>query len=313
MAKYEMFRGAVFGGYNKADVHAYIQNMENEMEAVKMQCQQEVASLKRKLAAKTPEAPEDGDREELRKKAEDLEARLQAAEEELQSASAELGKMQDIYQEQQAALLEKEEQLSAQRQKLTEQEALLEQQEALLKQQENLLREKPEEPAPEVVPEPEKKAEMPRNEKIDTDSFLDKDTIQKVLEEAYDNARLIREEAEKEREKILAEAAREAEDRKKQIMSRAHMELEEKGIQLMAAKHKIDRYAKEIRHAQEGLYGIYSRMNRMVEHMPVRADNYWEEGELWLLEKEEHAGAADKAGKLPEKPDTEGPDSRTKA
>ena len=35
MAKKTLFRAALFGGYNKEDVHEYIQTLENEIEAVK--------------------------------------------------------------------------------------------------------------------------------------------------------------------------------------------------------------------------------------------------------------------------------------
>ena len=50
----------------------------------------------------------------------------------------------------------------------------------------------------------------------------------------------------------------------------------EKGIELIAARHKIARYVNEVKQIQEDLYGMYTRMNDIVENMPVRLDNYWE-------------------------------------
>ena len=74
---------------------------------------------------------------------------------------------------------------------------------------------------------------------------------------------------------MLKEAVAEAEKQREEIVSKVNSELEAKGIQLMAAKHKIEHYMKEVNSAQQGLYNIYMRMNRMMENMPLRLDDYW--------------------------------------
>ena len=71
MAKKTLFRAALFGGYNKEDVHEYIQTLENEIEAVKILNQKEKNELQRQLdESREQKAEED---EELPRLREDLE------------------------------------------------------------------------------------------------------------------------------------------------------------------------------------------------------------------------------------------------
>ena len=71
MAKKTLFRAALFGGYNKEDVHEYIQTLENEIEAVKVLNQKEKNELQRQLdESREKKAEED---EELPRLREDLE------------------------------------------------------------------------------------------------------------------------------------------------------------------------------------------------------------------------------------------------
>ena len=115
-------------------------------------------------------------------------------------------------------------------------------------------------------------------------SFADQELITAILEDARENAELIKEEAAKEREQILEDVKKEAEQMKKELAARINSELEDKGIQLLAAKHKIGRYMKEVKSVQEGLYNVYSRMNFIAENMPVRIDNYWDGEHYQMLE-----------------------------
>ena len=49
MARYDMLRVSLLGGYNKNDVHDYIQSLENEIESIKVMYQQEQNALQAEL------------------------------------------------------------------------------------------------------------------------------------------------------------------------------------------------------------------------------------------------------------------------
>lgn len=283
MGRYEMFRNAVFGGYNKEDVHSYIQSMENELEATRVQWQQEVNALSKELSDKDPEEIAGKIREGFQQEIEDKEDALKKSQDEKEKSQSELKKVREElnrikveYQKSQSALKEREKIIADQNNRLQEQENLLKQQKEELERQSDELKEQ------KKTEEDSQKKPLEQSAENEFD-LLDKETIQKVLEDAYENARLIHEEAEKEKERILKEADQEAEEQKKMIVAKVHAELEEKGIQLMAARHKIDKYVTEIKNTQENLYQIYARMKQMVDSMPVRADNYWKEEESWRL------------------------------
>ena len=278
VAKYEMLRSALFGGYNKEDVHNYIQNLENEIEATKALCQQEINSLKKELDKEKETELTKEEQEKLQEEAAEKAEAFEQSQEELRRTLVELQDTKEAYEKIQADLREKNELAAKQQKMLLEQEKCLQQQEEELKE----LRKQQEELHCEgKIQESSNDSERTECQMEQDYDFLDKETIRKVLEDAYENARLIEADAQRERERIIREANQEAEEQKKTVVSRIRAELEEKGIQLMAAKHKIDKYVKEIENAQQGLYMIHTRMNQMVQSMPVRADNYWEGYDEW--------------------------------
>ena len=123
-------------------------------------------------------------------------------------------------------------------------------------------------------------------------SFMDYQTISKVLEDANRSAKLIKEEARQEKERLLREAHLQIEKEKSEVVSKVNAELENKGIQLVAAKYKIEQYTKEVKRIQENMYQLTNRMENMVNHMPARLDDYWkgehyEKLEAQLEEKNE--------------------------
>ena len=270
MAKNDLFRVALFGGFNKEDVQEYMKTLVNEIEAIKVLHQKEKNELLRKIEEGKTAAAESEELEalkgELEKKASEAES-LRSAVLRKEEEAAQLQRALDKSAEEHTLL---EEELKKQREDPADERA---QQELAELETENRRLEKQLEEAEKRLLKLEAEAEQLREEK--EQEILDRETIAKVLENAYRNADLIREDGEKEREPMLKEAVAEAEKQREEIVSKVNSELEAKGIQLMAAKHKIEHYMKEVNSAQQGLYNIYMRMNRMMENMPLRLDDYW--------------------------------------
>ena len=293
MAKKTLFRAALFGGYNKEDVHEYIQTLENEIEAVKVLNQKEKNDLLRQLEESKEKQEESTDaKEELQRtkeKSAGLEQELQKMKEEAAIFQEELEKARkELSERLEAPALDAEAEaerlpgseeaeneeyasyVSAQREKvrlLSENAELKARLEALNKELEAM-------------------GEQADSAKEgDSDDFFDYRTVTKGSEEGERNAERSRGEGERQSEQIVERAIEDAEKQKGVIAARINMELEEKGIQLIAAKHKIDQYMKEVNSAQQGLYNIYTRMNRMIENMPIRLDDYWDGEHYRALEK----------------------------
>ena len=117
-------------------------------------------------------------------------------------------------------------------------------------------------------------------------SFMDYQTISKVLEDANRSAKLIKEEARQEKERLLREAHLQIEKEKSEVVSKVNAELENKGIQLVAAKYKIEQYTKEVKRIQENMDQWTNRMENMVNHMPARLDDYWKGEHYEKLEEQ---------------------------
>ena len=122
--------------------------------------------------------------------------------------------------------------------------------------------------------------------------------ISQVLEDARAGAQNIREEAEKKADGILSEAEKkagniieEAQKKAEGILERAKKDrekifdewkgqidkdLENKGIRLMAAKYKIDACREEVNLAQQKLFSLYADMGKLVEGMPKRLEQLWD-------------------------------------
>lgn len=130
------------------------------------------------------------------------------------------------------------------------------------------------------------------------DGLFDYDTVIRIMEEARHNAELIEKEAAQKALAIVEEAktkAKEEEERQKGIIAASvNAQLEEKGIQLMAAKYKIEQYIKEIESAQQGLYNLNTRMEKMVKDMPMRLDDYWEGEHYRELESKNEENSPEK-------------------
>ena len=275
MADNGMFRTAVFGGYNRDDVDEYIQTLEKEMDSVRELHQKEKEDLIRR--AEESESELTRVRYELEAARSDVRPASPAAdgvsrEDALRELEEELGRVIGAPVREPAPEAEKEE-LASLRESLRE-----------LEEENQSLKEK-------------------LGKQGQEDELFDYETVRKIMEEARNNAWIIEKEARQQAEAILEGARQklkeEEDEQRHRIASRINTQLEEKGIQLMAAKYKIEQYIKEISSAQQGLYLLNSRMEKMVKDMPVRLDDYWAGEEYRQLEVEEGKE------KTNEKPETE--------
>ena len=372
MAKNDLFRVSLIGGYNKTDVEEYVKNMENEIESVKVMCKKEKNDLIRRidnneeasvlqkellekdlqeaqeklkvemqelqetkeelrirtqelqkaeseLGVRTQELQETKEKlstrtQELQEAQEELSARtqeLQETKEKLSTRTQELQKAEKELEIKTQELQEAQEELSARTQELQEeQEQKTQELQEEQKTQESLdadhLREAGEDQAADTTEtdalllenkmlkqELQEKSEellilQQQYKQLKTENqdegFLDRNTIAEIMRDARENAKLIKEETMKERDRMLEAARTEAEKLKSDLLLQMNSELEDKGIQLIAAKYKIIQYIKEVKFAEEGLYNIHSRMNNLVESMTARLDNYWDGEKYKILE-----------------------------
>ena len=356
MAKDEIFRVSVFGGFNKEDVKEYILSLESEIESLKILHQKEKNELLQKLSAaeewgdkedilpklrheleekdaqiksmkdaleQTVQAAVPAEREECERRLKEKEESFQTREEKWKTEIADLEKtyqrlLSEERKEKEAALKSLEE---AKNQAEAEKEAAhksLEEsknraeaeKEAALKaladyrngnaDREETVRELEEykQRAAAEKQDLEKKVALLQAQKLDAEakiaqmeeeqekSFMDYQTISKVLEDANRSAKLIKEEARQEKERLLREAHLQIEKEKSEVVSKVNAELENKGIQLVAAKYKIEQYTKEVKRIQENMYQLTTRMENMVSHMPVRLDDYWKGEHYEKLEEQ---------------------------
>ena len=103
--------------------------------------------------------------------------------------------------------------------------------------------------------------------------------ITKVFEDARMSAQYIQEEAQRQAQEILNQAEKESQELLERRKNEMDKELEDRGIRLMAARYKIDAYRKEIDSAQQKLYNLSSDLGKMVDGMPQRLEQLWEENE----------------------------------
>lgn len=314
MAKKVLFRAALFGGYNKEDVHEYIQTLENEIEAVKVLNQKEKNGLQRQLDESREQKAEENEqllkmkeqldhsRSRLKEKEEELNGKL----EELEKCRTESKELEEELRKSQEAAKGLEEELKTVREELAARHETEDsgtgytwkktgadgdeegQADSAQAEKIRLLNENAElkvrlESLSQELKVMEERQSSVRDE--NDEDFFDYRTVTKIIEEAHQNAELILEDARKEGEQIVEKAVEDAEKQKGVIAARINMELEEKGIKLIAAKHKIDQYMKEVHSAQQGLFNIYTRMNQLISKMPVRLDDYWDGEHYKVLEK----------------------------
>lgn len=274
-----LFRKKLFGGLNSMDVEEYIRNLEHEIESVKVLHQKEKNELLKKVEQYEENSTAGTLDSELHKQAEEMQQQLEQLKkekEELREANSLLEKEKDNLE---GLIRKAENSQSGDSNGWEEQLIRLQQENDELKKQVRKQEEEISEQKSRI------RSEGTTEEKqADTDVLFDYSTVSKIIEDANRNADAIREEAKEDAARILAEADKEVERKKVKIASKVNSQLEEKGIQLMAAKYKIEQYVKEIDSLQQGMYTLYSRMNNLVNDMPVRLDDYWEGEHYEMLE-----------------------------
>ena len=268
-----LFRKTFFGGLNKEDVEEYIQNLEHEIESVKVLHQKEKADLLKKIDEY--EEKDAAEKEGL------LQKELEAVRQKLKNT-----------QEEMQTLREKNQRLEENRAKGTAMEEENgghpgraggeasfngEEIEALRKEYNRIKQENKE-----LYRELDRQKNVQEGEA--DDALFDYSTVSKIIEQANRNAESIKQEARLEAEKMLESVQKEVDQERTRVASQVNAQLEEKGIQLMAAKYKIEQYIKEIDSLQQGMYNLSSRMSKLVNNMPVRLDDYWEGEHYRMLE-----------------------------
>lgn len=269
------FRTVIFG-YHKEDVQEYIEVLKKKAETDMFGLQSEIAELKLHVG-------------KLQEEKESLEEALRSFQDIKEPAPESTAEMS----------LDETKKESEEKEKLLQEIAALKAENASLMENKKLLEEEIEE-AGKKGAETEEGIELEK-EIQDLKSKKEKyeeeyQAIVKVLEDARMSAQYIQEEAQKKAEEILAQARKESRElveiRKRQVDKK----LEEKGIRLMAAKYKIEAYRKEIYSAQQKLFGLYSEMGKMVEDMPQRLEQLWnEEMHIGIPDKENTESASEES------------------
>lgn len=248
------FRIALFGGYNREDVHEYMQILEKESEMEIVKYQNKITELNEEI-----------------KKIQDEKNSLENAFQEYKTKMDFNTNGENKYsQELEKYILEIKNQMS-ENEKLKQTIASLEtdklyfienkkHMEAMLQELKNNV-------------SIEKNDQEALSEKYEDDLRA----IAKVLEDARVNAHHIEEEAKKKADEILASAKEKSEKILSSRKSDIDKELEDKGIRLIAAKYKIEAYRKEINSTQQKLYNLCSDMGKLVDKMPQNLEQLWDE------------------------------------
>lgn len=325
------FRTVLFGGYNKDDVHEYVQELERNAEMAKNEYQREIIGLKTKLQKAQEESSNSGTvavsegadeamlslRAEYERCSQDLETSRQENEDlrqkisELETENLELSEKQARLETESGSAVSAEVNEEEYREKLEvkekENEKLKQEIESLMSA--NILHAEEKQSMESELEELRNAAaivedssslqeeiQKMRQEKEKYES--DCKAISQVLEDARAGAQNIREEAKKKADGILSEAEKkagniieEAQKKAEGILERAKKErekifdewkgqidkdLENKGIRLMAAKYKIDACREEVNLAQQKLFSLYTDMGKLVEGMPKRLEQLWD-------------------------------------
>lgn len=289
MAGNNLFRTAMFGGYNKEDVNEYIQTLEYELEASKKNFMEE----KRKWKEQSEREQEDTEvsilkeaNQRLTEEAEDLHRRLEQMGEELvalRQAQADAEEERKNYSEEPVDALETIRQLTEKIKEQSEEMKTFRQMMQRLEAENQELRDE------------NTRSKQEKSDSIgQEDGLLTYGTVKKIMEDAHKNAELIHKEAKQQADQIVKAAEEEAEKQKALIVERINAQLDEKGIQLIAAKYKIEQYLKEVNDASQALQSVYSHMSKVVQNMPTRIDNYWEgDYQKMMIKSRRRIGAGD--------------------
>lgn len=248
------FRIALFGGYNREDVHEYMQILEKESEMEIVKYQNKITELNEEI-----------------KKIQDEKNSLENAFQEYKTKMDFNTNEENKYsQELEKYILEIKNQMS-ENEKLKQTIASLETDKLYFIENKKHMEAMLQELKNNVCIE--KNDQEALSEKYEDDLRA----IAKVLEDARVNAHHIEEEAKKKADEILASAKEKSEKILSSRKSDIDKELEDKGIRLIAAKYKIEAYRKEINSTQQKLYNLCSDMGKLVDKMPQNLEQLWDE------------------------------------
>lgn len=274
------FRTVLFGGYSKEDVQEYLKTIEKDSEVAKFGYQSEITELKAELEKSREEKDKleeiarwyRGKLDEFENKKMSSQTETEIYVEELKKQKTENENLRHKFAELQGKtriLLEENRRMEKELEKLNG---------AGISSEKNM---QLEDEMQQLKEEKEKYQE-------------DVQAIKKVLKDARMSAEYIKEEARKEAEGILNQAQKESRDLIEQRKTQIDQELEDRGIRFMAAKYKMEAYRKEINDTQQKLYNLYSDMGKMIDGMPTRLEQLWNEDDhLKILEKKESASQAE--------------------
>lgn len=267
------FRTTFFGGYLKDDVHDYLQTIEKDLEVAKFGYQNEIKELKTELEESQKEKTQLEEMVRMyRKKLDELENKESSghAQAEIYIEELKKQKRENENLRQRLVKIEAEKQLLFENNRTMKEE--LEKLNAAGINSERSM-------------QLEDEIQQMKEEKAKYEE--DFQAIRKVLQDARLSAQYIQEEAQNKADEILNNAKKESreiiEHRKMQI----DKELEDRGIRFMAAKYKMETYRKEINDTQQKLYNLYSDMGKMIEGMPQRLEQLWDEEALLCMSDRE--------------------------
>lgn len=267
------FRTVVFGGYNKEDVHEYLQRIEKDSEVAKFGYQNEIKELKTEL--------EENKKDNV--KLEEIIRIYKQKLEELENKESSGHTQAEIYIEELKKQKRENENLRQKFVKLEAERQLLFENNRSMKEELDKLNavginsEKNMQLEDEIQQMQEEKAKYEE----------DFQAIKKVLQDARLSAQYIQEEAQKKAEEIINSAKKESRDLIERRKMQIDKELEDRGIRFMAAKYKMETYRKEINDTQQKLYNLYSDMGKMIEGMPQRLEQLWDEEALLCMSDRE--------------------------
>lgn len=267
------FRTVVFGGYNKEDVHEYLQRIEKDSEVAKFGYQNEIKELKTEL--------EENKKDNV--KLEEIIRIYKQKLEELENKESSGHTQAEIYIEELKKQKRENENLRQKFVKLEAERKLLFENNRSMKEELDKLNavginsEKNMQLEDEIQQMQEEKAKYEE----------DFQAIKKVLQDARLSAQYIQEEAQKKAEEIINSAKKESRDLIERRKMQIDKELEDRGIRFMAAKYKMETYRKEINDTQQKLYNLYSDMGKMIEGMPQRLEQLWDEEALLCMSDRE--------------------------
>lgn len=267
------FRTVVFGGYNKEDVHEYLQAIEKDSVVAKFGYQNEIKELKTEL--------EENRKENI--KLEEIVRSYKKKLEELEKKESSGHTQTEIYIEE---LKKQKRENDNLRQRIVKIEA---EKQLLFENNRNIKEELEKLNAVGINSEKSLQLEDEIQHMKEEKARYEEDfqAIRKVLQDARLSAQYIQDEAQKKAEEILNDAKKESRDIVERRKMQIDKELEDRGIRFMAAKYKMEAYRKEINDTQQKLYNLYSDMGKMIEGMPQRLEQLWDEEALLCMSDRE--------------------------